>query len=48
LSSAFAEAVIVQRLCHPLREKGKCHRDGKGDIEKQGTEAIERVGLESN
>jgi hypothetical protein len=29
------EFVILQRLCHPLREKGKCHHDGKGDIEQQ-------------
>jgi hypothetical protein len=35
--------VILQRLCHPLREKGKCHHDGKGDIEQQRAKKINRV-----
>jgi hypothetical protein len=36
--------VIVQRICHLLTEKGKCHPYGKrGDIEQQGTETITGV-----
>ena len=31
--------VIIQRFCHLLIEKGKCHPyERKGDIEQQGTE----------
>lgn len=33
--------VIVQRICHLLIEKGKCHPyENRGDIEQEGTEAI--------
>jgi len=40
----MAEFVILQRICHPLGKKRKCHPYGKGDIEQQGTEAI--IGIE--
>jgi hypothetical protein len=32
--------VILQRICHLLKEKGKCHPYGKGDIEQQRTEKV--------
>jgi hypothetical protein len=39
--SRCQENVILQRMCHPLIEKGKCHPYEKyGDIKQQGTETI--------
>jgi hypothetical protein len=37
----FVTCVIIQRICHPLKEKRKCRSyEKKGDIEQQGTETI--------
>jgi hypothetical protein len=43
LSTLYRLTDIVQGICHPLGEKGKYHPYGKGDIEQQRTETIDRV-----
>ena len=35
----------VIRFCHHLIVKGKCHHEGDGDIEQEGTEEVD--GIES-
>jgi hypothetical protein len=44
LSTRVQGGVIVKGIGHPLTEKGKCHHDEKGDIERERTETV--VGLQ--
>ena len=43
LSIRCAGSVDVQRFCHPLIVQGKCHHEGDGDIEQEGTEKVGSV-----
>ena len=43
VNSCGAPCVDVLRFCHHLIVQGKCHHEGDGDIEQEGTDEVDSV-----